>query len=51
MRSGATRKVLEDRASPEALRYRRWASRVGRSTLILSLVVLYLAVVLVRGAP
>lgn len=51
MRSGATRKVLENRASPEALRYRRWASRVGRSTLILSLVVLYFAVVLVRGAP
>ncbi|HEY2517428.1 MAG TPA: hypothetical protein VGI39_41430 [Polyangiaceae bacterium] len=51
MGTAAVKRALADRASPAAKRYRRGASLLGRSTLILSLVVLFFAIELVRGAP
>ena len=41
--------IVNGRPAPEADRYRRRASWIGRSTLVFSLVVLFFAVALVRG--
>ncbi len=43
--------MARDPGSPAALRARRAASWLGRATMLLSLLVLYLAVALVRGSP
>jgi putative copper resistance protein D len=47
----AMRRLAQDPTSPVALRVRRVASWLGRTTLLLSLAVLLLAVWLVRGMP
>lgn len=51
MGTAAAKRALVDRASAAAKAYRKRASLLGRSTLVLSLVVLFFAVELVRGAP
>ena len=47
----AAKAARANRGSPAARGYRRRASLLGRSTLVLSLIALFFAVTLVRGAP
>lgn len=51
MGARAMKRATEDAGSDAARAFRRRASWLGRSTLLLSLVVLFFAVRLVRGAP
>ena len=48
---GATRALARDPRSPEAERWRRAASLMGRTSVVLALCVVMLAVILVRGWP